>query len=77
MGNRAERLRRAFVAALEAEMAKQSISERGLSDKLGKHKNFINDVLHDQYVLKFEDFVEISEALGVHPLDMLARVLHS
>lgn len=75
MGNRSGDLQSAFVAALEAEMGKQQISERGLSEKLGKHKNFINDVLHGQHVLKFDEFVEISEGLNVSPYEMLARVL--
>lgn len=61
--------------ALAAEMTRQGKSERGLSEELGKHKNFINDVLHGQHVLKFDEFVEISEKLGVSPYEMLARVL--
>jgi plasmid maintenance system antidote protein VapI len=75
MGNRTASLRRAFVKAVEDEMTKQQLSERGLSETVGKHKNFINDVIHGQHVVKLDEFIEISEALGVHPLDMLSRLL--
>jgi ribosome-binding protein aMBF1 (putative translation factor) len=77
MRNRGERLRSAFVELLVAEMAKQQISDRELSERLEKNKNFINDIRHGQHVVKFHEFVEIAEELGKSPLDWLSRCLHA
>lgn len=75
MSQRSEDHLAAFIAALQDEMARQKKTERALSEELGKNKNFINDLVHRQHVLKFVEFIEISNQLGVSPYELLARVL--
>ncbi len=75
MSQRSEDHLAAFIAALQDEMARQKKTERALSEELGKNKNFINDLVHRQHVLKFVEFIEISDKLGVSPYEFLARVL--
>lgn len=72
---RAQTLRRALIKAIEEFQVDAEMSERALSAKLGQHKNYINEILHGQHVVKFEEFVLIAEGLGKSPHDLLGRVL--
>lgn len=68
-------LRRAVVKAIGDALVDSGMSERELSAKLGKHKNYINEILHGQHVVKFDEFIEIAEGLDMSPHDLLGRVL--
>ena len=72
---RAQALRRALIKAIEESLEETGMSERALSAKLDQHKNYINEILHGQHVVKFEEFVLIAEGLGKSPHDLLGRVL--
>lgn len=72
---RPQAIRRAVIKAIGDALGEREISERALSEKLGKHKNYINEILHGQHVVKFDEFIEIAQGLDISPHDLLSRVL--
>lgn len=68
-------LRRAIVKAIGDALKASGVSERELSARLGQHKNYINEILHGQHVVKADELFEIAYGLGMSPHDLVAQIV--
>jgi ribosome-binding protein aMBF1 (putative translation factor) len=66
---------KALIAVIEWAMEHRGVSERALCKRLGEHKNYINEIVHEQHRVTVPEFIKISEALDISPLELLARIL--
>ena len=65
----------ALITVIEEAMKERGVSERALCKRLGEHKNYINEIVHEQHRVTVPEFIKIAEALDMSPLDLLARIL--
>ena len=66
---------KALIAVIEWAMEERGVSERALCKRLGVHKNYINEIVHEQHRVTVTEFIKIADALDMSPLDLLARIL--
>jgi DNA-binding Xre family transcriptional regulator len=67
--------RKAIIETLEVARRQRKVSQRALSERLGEHHNYINEIAHGQHRVTLEEFIEICEALEVSPHDLLSKIL--
>ena len=68
-------LQRACAATIKEERIRQGLSRRALSKKLNQFDNFIRDIENGNHAVKFDEFVLISEALGMAPSRLMVRAI--
>ena len=66
---------RAVISAIRDTRREQGVSQRALSEQLGEVHNYINMIEKGQRNVLAEELIEIAEALGVDPHEVLRRIL--
>jgi transcriptional regulator with XRE-family HTH domain len=66
---------RAVITALRDARIAKGVSQRALSGTLGEVSNYINMIEKGQRNVLAEEFIEISLALELDPLDVLRKAL--
>lgn len=64
-----------MIAVLIEAREAAGLTQRQASERLGRHHNFIQRVESGERVLDFLEVIDVAEALGIDPFDLLDRIL--